>query len=226
MAEPFPLSPTLWAATAPQPPATPRIGDSIRADVCIVGAGPSGIGAALACQKHGLSFAVIEREKPFNTIQNYPKHKHVFSEPRDFGNSARFPFQDRELLGWVFSQFLYGEVTGIQVGHWIHHAPDLESARFLALQCSQELAHVRLVRRIFDRLETEPQPAHIHEGTCDDLNPEPAFPLQDVVDGRSETDLDITLDDLALSTYAVNVHKSAAESDLYVACGDITTVSG
>jgi thioredoxin reductase/polyferredoxin len=64
-------------------------------DVCIVGAGPSGIGAALACQKHGLSFQIIEREKPFNTIQNYPKHKHVFSEPRDFGNSARFPFQDR-----------------------------------------------------------------------------------------------------------------------------------
>jgi NosR/NirI family transcriptional regulator, nitrous oxide reductase regulator len=64
-------------------------------DVCIVGAGPSGIGASLACQKHGLSFVVIEREKPFNTIQNYPKNKHVFSEPRDFGNSARFPFQDR-----------------------------------------------------------------------------------------------------------------------------------
>jgi len=36
----------------------------------------------------------------------------------------------------------------------------LESARFLALQCAQELAHVRLVRRIFDLLETEPEPAH------------------------------------------------------------------
>src|SRR5687767_1743628 len=47
-------------------------------DVCIVGAGPSGIGSALACKKHGLSFAIIEREKAFNTIQNYPKHKHVF----------------------------------------------------------------------------------------------------------------------------------------------------
>lgn len=63
-------------------------------DVCIIGAGPSGIGAALACQKHGLSFEVVERERPFNTIQNYPKHKHVFSEPRDFGDSSRFPFMD------------------------------------------------------------------------------------------------------------------------------------
>ncbi len=64
-------------------------------DVVIVGAGPSGIGAALACKKHGLSFELIERERPFNTIQNFPKHKHIFSEPRDFGNSARFPFVDR-----------------------------------------------------------------------------------------------------------------------------------
>jgi hypothetical protein len=31
----------------------------------------------------------------------------------------------------------------------------------------------------------EPQPAHIHEGTCADLNPEPAFPLDDVVNGAS-----------------------------------------
>ena len=63
-------------------------------DVAVLGAGPSGIGAALACQKHGLSFEIIEREKPFNTIQNYPKNKLIFSEPKDFGSSARFPFMD------------------------------------------------------------------------------------------------------------------------------------
>ena len=73
---------------------------------------------------------------------------------------------------------------------------------------------------------TEPQPAHIHEGTCDDLNPQPAFPLQDVVNGTSETDVDISLDDLTLSSYAVNVHESAEEADVYVACGDITDVNG
>src|SRR5262245_18921805 len=78
----------------------------------------------------------------------------------DFGG-ARFELpRDRDSLAWVFSQFLYGEVTGIQVGHWIHNAPDLASARFLAMQCSQELAHVRLVRTIFDRLGAQPLPAH------------------------------------------------------------------
>jgi NosR/NirI family transcriptional regulator, nitrous oxide reductase regulator len=64
-------------------------------DVAVVGAGPGGIGAALACKKNGLSYELIERERPFNTIQNYPKHKHVFSEPREFKNNSRFPFVDR-----------------------------------------------------------------------------------------------------------------------------------
>ena len=78
----------------------------------------------------------------------------------DFGGATFDLGGDRDLLGWIMSQFLYGEVTGIQVGHWIHHAPDLTSAQFLARQCAQELSHVRLVRRIFDRLGTEPRPAH------------------------------------------------------------------
>jgi hypothetical protein len=71
----------------------------------------------------------------------------------------------------------------------------------------------------------QPQPAHIHEGSCADLNPQPAFPLTNVVDGSSETDVQVSLDDLALDSYAINVHKSEAEADTYVACGDITDVS-
>lgn len=76
-------------------------------------------------------------------------------------DGARFELpRDRESLGFVFSQFLYGEVTGIQVGHWIHHAPDLQSARFLAVQCGQELAHVRLMAQILGHLGVPPQPAN------------------------------------------------------------------
>lgn len=78
----------------------------------------------------------------------------------DFG-AAEFDLErDAEQLGWVFSQFLYGEVTGIQVGHWIYHAPDLERAQFLVRQCAQELAHVRIMRTILSRLQVQPQPAH------------------------------------------------------------------
>jgi CHRD domain len=72
---------------------------------------------------------------------------------------------------------------------------------------------------------TDPQPAHIHEGTCADLNPQPAFPLENVVSGQSESDVEVSLQDLALTPYAINVHKSEAEADVYVACGDITDIS-
>jgi hypothetical protein len=71
----------------------------------------------------------------------------------------------------------------------------------------------------------EPQPAHIHEGTCADLTPEPAFPLENVVDGQSETDVEVSPEELAVAPYAINVHKSEAEADVYVACGDITDVT-
>lgn len=63
-------------------------------DVVIVGAGPAGIGAALACVEKGLKYVVIEREKPFATIQNFPKRKLIFSEPREMPNKGNFWFED------------------------------------------------------------------------------------------------------------------------------------
>ena len=66
-----------------------------------------------------------------------------------------------------------------------------------------------------------PHPAHIHEGSCADLDPEPAFPLEDVVDGRSETTVDVDLSQLTLNEYAVNVHESPENSANYVACADV-----
>ncbi len=64
------------------------------------------------------------------------------------------------------------------------------------------------------------QPAHIHEGAC----PAPGavkYPLTNVVDGKSVTSLDVTLADLLKGGFAFNVHKSAAESAIYVACGNV-----
>lgn len=66
-----------------------------------------------------------------------------------------------------------------------------------------------------------PHPAHIHAGTCAELDPNPAFPLTDVVDGRSETTVDIDIGDLTAQEYAVNVHESPENADVYVACADI-----
>ncbi len=65
------------------------------------------------------------------------------------------------------------------------------------------------------------QPAHIHEGTCANLNPKPAFPLSPVRDGRSTTTVNVKLTDLLAKPFAINVHKSAQEISVYVACGEI-----
>jgi hypothetical protein len=65
------------------------------------------------------------------------------------------------------------------------------------------------------------QPAHIHKGSCAKLDPTPKYGLTDVKAGKSTSTVDAKLDDLRNGDYAVNVHKSAAEIQTYVACGDI-----
>ena len=64
------------------------------------------------------------------------------------------------------------------------------------------------------------QPVHIHKGTCDKLDPKPAYPLSPVVGGKSETTVNASLDDLTHG-YAINGHKSAQEAKTYVFCGNI-----
>ena len=77
-----------------------------------------------------------------------------------FAGAQLSPARDRELLEWMFNQFLYGEVTGIQVGHWLYDAPDFEAAKFLARQSLEEMQHVDNFLRIMAMLGCKPKPAH------------------------------------------------------------------
>ena len=72
-----------------------------------------------------------------------------------------------------------------------------------------------------DGSEGGPHPAHIHQGSCADLDPNPAFPLEDVVDGRSKTTVEVDVADLSADEYAINVHESPENAANYVACGDV-----
>ena len=78
----------------------------------------------------------------------------------DFQGAKLDPGRDRELLEWMLNQFLYGEVTGIQVGHWLYDAPDFEAAKFLARQSLEEMQHVDNFLRIMAMLGCRPKPAH------------------------------------------------------------------
>ncbi len=70
-----------------------------------------------------------------------------------------------------------------------------------------------------------PQPAHIHAGKCPNVGAV-KYPLTNVINGKSETTLDTTLDQLAGMTLAINVHKSVPLTKTYVSCGDLKVASG
>jgi len=78
----------------------------------------------------------------------------------DFGGDRLDPVRDKELIEWVLNQFLYGEMTGIQVGHWFYQAPDVEAARFLARQSLEEMQHVDNFLRMLRMMDMKPGPAH------------------------------------------------------------------
>lgn len=78
----------------------------------------------------------------------------------DFGGARLDCGRDQALLGWMMNQFLYGEVTGIQCGHWLYDAPDLDAARFFARQAVEEFQHVDNFLRILELLHEKPAQAH------------------------------------------------------------------
>lgn len=65
------------------------------------------------------------------------------------------------------------------------------------------------------------QPAHIHMGTCANLDKAPKWKLESVIDGKSTTLVPVSLKTILKDKTAINVHKSPAEIQVYVACGDI-----
>ena len=52
-------------------------------DLVIVGAGVSGMAAALEARNQGLNFEVLEATEPFSTIVNFPKGKPIYTYPTD-----------------------------------------------------------------------------------------------------------------------------------------------
>lgn len=65
------------------------------------------------------------------------------------------------------------------------------------------------------------QPAHIHAGSCAEIG-DVVYPLESAVGGLSETTLNVALATILEGLpLAINVHQSAEEVDIYVACGDL-----
>lgn len=81
------------------------------------------------------------------------------------------------------------------------------------------------------------RPNHIHEGSCDTLNPAPLYVLTDLslAEGEAQyggpgtpsavqsgvTGVDVALADLAAGDFSIVVHESADHIENYIACGEI-----
>lgn len=61
-------------------PKGPSEGDVL--DLAIVGAGVSGMAAAVEARKRGLRFEILEAAEPFVTLVNFPKGKPIYTYPR------------------------------------------------------------------------------------------------------------------------------------------------
>lgn len=65
-------------------------------------------------------------------------------------------------------------------------------------------------------------PVHIHEGTCDDIQPESAYNLENVGrDGASTTLIDVSLPELIEGDYVIDLHLAPDQLGLLIACAGI-----
>jgi Cu/Zn superoxide dismutase len=123
--------------------------------------------------------------------------------------------------------------SGLVFGQYKKAGPKTMTVQMNQLHKSKETGTAKLTDIGDDKTRVElslkggpkgtPQPAHIHEGTCAKLNPQPKYGLQNVVDGKSTTEVPVPLAKLAAGGLAINVHKSADDIKTYVSCGNIAT---
>jgi hypothetical protein len=105
--------------------------------------------------------------------------------------------------------------------HEIALSPQNDSGQGGAVIFDEQEGELLVTLTFFSYPTEVTQPAHIHEGSCEDLG-SIKYPLVSPIGGGStETTLDMTLADLlAEAPWAVNIHKSTDESGVSVSCGD------
>lgn len=59
-------------------------------DLAIIGAGVSGMAAAIEAKKHGLRFALYEANEPFSTVANFPRAKPIYTYPTEMRPAGDF----------------------------------------------------------------------------------------------------------------------------------------
>ncbi len=92
-------------------------GDAAVLDLAIIGAGVSGISAAIEARKAGLRFCLYESAEAFSTIRNFPQKKPIFTYPTDMEPAGEMRFRG------TIKEELLTELVAQQARHGIEPIP-------------------------------------------------------------------------------------------------------
>jgi NosR/NirI family transcriptional regulator, nitrous oxide reductase regulator len=101
-------------AVASQPSFSPGKGRDQAVDIAIIGAGVSGVAAAMEAKAMGLSYRLLEANSLFSTIANFPRRKPIFTYPKEMkpaGSLAITADVKEALYGELMTQAARAGVT-------------------------------------------------------------------------------------------------------------------
>jgi thioredoxin reductase/ferredoxin len=85
-------------------------------DLVIIGAGVSGVAAALEARREGLTFELLEAREPLSTIVNFPRGKPIYTYPTDMTPAGDLQFTERSSVkeGLLDELRSYMDEAGLQ----------------------------------------------------------------------------------------------------------------
>lgn len=88
-------------------------------DIVIIGAGVSGISAAMEAKKAGLRYLLIEASQIFSTVTNFPKGKPIFTYPTEMTPSGGIQYGERSSIKESLLEDMQRQVdeSGIEMTH-------------------------------------------------------------------------------------------------------------
>jgi len=108
-------------------------------DLCIVGAGPAGLTAALTAKQEGLSFRLIDQQEAGGTILQYPKKKLVLTQPIEiplYGILKKREYRKEELLD-IWYQIKRENGIEVSTGHVLQGVQKEQDGFIVSTQLEQ-----------------------------------------------------------------------------------------